>query len=66
MVGLMSVVDNKLSKITQSKCVCVCVCVCVQSIYTLVKDWKWLLEVEGKVESTPEEHTANADKDWRT
>ena len=47
-------------------CVCVCVCVCVQSIYTLVKDWKWLLEVEGKVESTPEEHTANADKDWRT
>ena len=32
-------------------------CVCVQTLYTLVMDWKWLLEVEGKVESTPEEYT---------
>lgn len=34
-------------------------CVCVQSIYTLVMDWKWLLEVEAKL--TPHLKNAHCD-----
>ena len=36
---------------------CVCMYVCVQTIYTSVRERKRLPEVEGKVKSTPEEHT---------
>lgn len=53
-VALVSLRKNQLSKITQSRFVCVC----VYSHYLHPsRKRKWRLEAEGKVESTPVEHT---------
>lgn len=49
--------SEHLSLPSLSLCMCECVCVHAQTMCTLVKEGELLPEAEGKVKSTPEEHT---------
>lgn len=53
-VALVSPRKKKLSKVAWSRFVCVFVC---SNYLHHSVERSWQLEVEGKVESTPEEHT---------